>query len=340
MSFQIEGSTFFITGGSSGIGLTVAKQLLSQGAAAIGIVARRQAQLDAAVAELKAAATAAGNGNAIIEAYSADVSDEAAMTAAAASFTARAGHIDVLIASAGVSQPDYFENTPLSEFERNMRINYLGVVASTKAVLPAMRARGRGRLVFISSMAGQAGIFGYSAYAPSKFAVRGFAEVLAMEVKPHGVTVSIANPPDVDTPMYAKEMELKPVECKRMSEGTGVFSADAVATDIVNGIINYKYFIQTGFDGAVLALATAGFAPVESGPVALLQGLSAGVLRLVAVGLVWWYDRIALEEHRKRGGAPTPALATAAATGAAGGAGNAGASESGESTPQAKAKAD
>ena len=75
---------------------------------------------------------------------------------------------------------------------------------------------------------------GYGAYSPTKFAVRGLAESLAMELCPHGIGVSVCNPPNVDTPMYEQEMKMKPLPAKLCDEGAGLFSAEQIATDIVN----------------------------------------------------------------------------------------------------------
>ena len=75
-------------------------------------------------------------------------------------------------------------------------------------------ARGAGHVVLVSSMAGQVGIFGMTAYSASKFALRGFAEALRMECKPHGVKVALVFPPDTDTPGFEQENKTTPPECR------------------------------------------------------------------------------------------------------------------------------
>ena len=80
-----------------------------------------------------------------------------------------------------------------------------------------MIERGRGHLVTISSTAGLIGVFGYSAYAPAKFAVRGLTETLRAELAPHGIVVACAYPPDTRTPGLDAENELKPPETERIS---------------------------------------------------------------------------------------------------------------------------
>lgn len=167
------------------------------------------------------------------------------MTDVMTSFESKEGGLDVVIASAGVTNPNYFESLPVSEFQRIMNINYMGCVVTVKTAVPLMKKSGGGRFVLVSSMAGLAGVHGYSAYAPSKYAIRGLAEVLSMELRPYNIYFSISNPPDVDTPMYAQENKTKPEECKLISEGTGVFKPEQLASDIIQGIKYYKFFIQT-----------------------------------------------------------------------------------------------
>lgn len=90
-----------------------------------------------------------------------------------------------------------------------IRVNYLGAVYCTKSVVEPMKQRKFGRIVFVSSQAGQIGIFGYTAYSPTKFALRGLAEALQMELKPYNVYITMAYPPDTNTPGLETENLLK-----------------------------------------------------------------------------------------------------------------------------------
>ncbi len=114
-----------------------------------------------------------------------------------------------------------------------MEINYLGTAYAIRTVLPSMKSRRKGRIVCVSSVGGLIGLYGYTAYGASKFAVRGFAEALQMEVKPYGITVTVAFPPDTDTPCFVEENKIKPQETKLISESSGVFSPSKVADDIL-----------------------------------------------------------------------------------------------------------
>jgi 3-dehydrosphinganine reductase len=101
------------------------------------------------------------------------------------------------------ARPGYFEEVPVAVFERTMAVNYFGTLYPLKAVVPAMVKRGKGAVVLISSGAGLMGLFGYTPYSPTKFALRGLAESLRAELKPTGVHVMIVYPPDTDTPQLA-----------------------------------------------------------------------------------------------------------------------------------------
>lgn len=113
---------------------------------------------------------------------------------------------DILVASAGMSKPSLFQDLSVTDFDKMFQINSLGCMYSVKAILPSIQKKGAGgRIMIVSSMAGLSGVAGYTAYSASKFALRGFAESLHMELLPQGIAVTIINPPDVDTPMYQEE---------------------------------------------------------------------------------------------------------------------------------------
>ena len=119
-----------------------------------------------------------------------------------------------MVCAAGAAYPGYFLEQDLAIFERTMRLNYLGSVFTAKAAVPAMVARSSGHLILISSGAAAASFLGYSSYAPTKFAVRGLADALRNELCGTGVRVSVAYPPDTDTPGFEQENKTKPPECR------------------------------------------------------------------------------------------------------------------------------
>ena len=230
-----------ITGGSSGIGLALAQQLAADGAR-VWLMARRKKVLEAAFRELPGVD---GQRGGILPA---DVSDWEQIQAAVMRMEREVGAPDLLVNSAGETYPGYVQELPLEIFEKLMAINYLGTVYATRAVLPGMIARGSGHIVNLSSITGFLGIFGYTAYGATKYAVRGFSDALRAEVKPLGVRVSIAFPPDTDTPQLAYENEFKPPETKALSGNAGVLSPQAVADEILRGVARGRYVILPGLE--------------------------------------------------------------------------------------------
>ena len=90
--------------------------------------------------------------------------------------------------------------------ERTMQVNYFGSLYCVNAVLPYMTKAQKGQIVLVSSGAGLVGLYGYTPYSPSKFALRGLAESMRQELKDQGIRVSIVYPPDTDTPGWREEM--------------------------------------------------------------------------------------------------------------------------------------
>ncbi len=102
-----------------------------------------------------------------------------------------------------------------------MRMNFLSAVQATRAVIKGMKERRRGRVAFVSSQAAQIGLFGYSAYSAAKFALRGFAEALQMELTPFDVRVTVIFPPNTDTEGFRHELLEMPNEIKIISQLSG-----------------------------------------------------------------------------------------------------------------------
>jgi 3-dehydrosphinganine reductase len=136
-----------------------------------------------------------------------------------------------------------------------------------------MVERRSGYVVNISSLAALIGIYGYTAYAPSKYAVRGFSRCLRSEMKAYGIDVSVVFPPDTDTPQLAFEHSIIPDITRKINENGGVMSAENVAQIIMRGIRRRKFTIVPGIEGK------------------LLYGLSSIIGR--------FFYRMAVREHRK-----------------------------------------
>jgi len=253
---QLQDAHVLITGGSSGIGLETARQALARGAR-VSIVARDPERLADALHGLER-----GVGDETrVAAEPADVTDPEHLDAAVTLLVAQFGSVDVLVTCAGSARPGHFERMPDTVFEDQMALDYFGTLHAVRNVVPSMIDRQRGHLLLVSSTAGIIGVYGYSAYSPAKFAVRGLAETLRAELKPYGIVVSCAYPPDTDTPGLARENLEKPEATARISAAVKVRPADDVARAMVRGIERDRLVITADPGTAVLARASGMLGP-------------------------------------------------------------------------------
>jgi 3-dehydrosphinganine reductase len=286
---RIEGSHMIVTGGSSGIGLSLAVELSKRGAN-VTIIARDKGKLKLAREKIESVKK---NENQLILDYSVDVSDYKSVTLSIEdSINKNSGKIDVLIASAGDTRPERFDDIDISNFNHLMKVNYLGSVYCTKTVIPFMKEKNRGRIIYVSSLVGLMGYPSYSGYSASKFALRGLAESLALEYCPWNINFSISIPPNVDTPMYKEEEKIKPPETKALEGEHSVASAEDIALSIIDSLKSYKFFIPYGMDGTLVSwVAGSGFSPGSFREV-LCQVFFGGILRIVSMFYLWTWQRI------------------------------------------------
>ncbi|KAH8022171.1 hypothetical protein HPB51_022304 [Rhipicephalus microplus] len=438
---------FVITGGSSGIGRALARAAVRRGAN-VTIIARNLDRLEEAKLELLEEASSPEQA---VHTLSADLAkgntSEAVLARGIEEAEQVCGPVDYLVNCAGSAISLRFDETPLIEFRRMMEVNYLSAVHTTMAVLPGMKQRGSGSITFVSSIVGLMGLYGYTAYCPSKFALVGLAQSLRMEasaslcllglvcskgrqwgcsifrpltalwqpeltrgsqrfnqlvpvwtgnsvvvtcvenpklpkdrkierwdsqqfkrldylqlvlserqpltqitpvrsdfevrawrdltgktdhvtrasqsrgcleeneqlaeclvicledsssdendhqiyvlilegfcyiqVKHHGIHVMVAFPPDTDTPGFAEEERTKPTETKLISAMVGLSSADAVATTMLQDILESNTTSALGLDGQVALIMCAGMMPPSSLLEVAMQALTMGALRVV-----------------------------------------------------------
>ncbi len=244
---KFENQLALITGGSSGIGFALARKLAAQGAH-VWILARNPASLEAACQEIRAARRSS---NQQVGSLSADVTNYEQLSAALQKFVNSNGVPNLLVNSAGIARPGYFAELDLEIFRAHMEVNYFGTVYVTKTLLPGMIQRKSGHIVNISSIAGYLGTYGYSAYGPSKFAIRGLSDTLRYELAEHGIHVSVVFPPDTQTPQLEAERPYKPPVLVELDKSNKVMTADAVADSILQGVARERYVITPGFDSTL-----------------------------------------------------------------------------------------
>ncbi|MCG8473446.1 MAG: SDR family oxidoreductase [Desulfobacterales bacterium] len=239
------GKTVYITGGSSGIGMETARQLLDRGAR-VALFARGEKNL-AAVAEAFRQRPESPEVFYEVMDVSSWKSVEAAVKKTAQSF----GPPDVVLNSAGVGKVGYFETISSENFDKVMAINVSGTRNVAEATLPYLKKK-KGTLALVSSSAGFIPVFGYSAYGTSKFAVYALAEILRYEMKRFDVTVCLFCPSEVETPMLEAERLVIPKETRALKDFAGVISVDRAVLSLIQGIEKGTYMIIPGFRTKIL----------------------------------------------------------------------------------------
>ena len=246
-----------ITGGSSGIGLELAI-IAARSGHHVSLVARRATVLEQAAEVVRAAAADGCE----VRPISADVAGRAEAERAVREAVTHFGAPSHLITCAGQVIPGYFHELPVSAFEQLCAVNYLGTVYTLKAAYPAMRAARAGRIALVASGAALVGIVGYSAYAPTKFALRGLAESLRAEARRDGISVTVAFPPDTDTPSLAEESRTRPAESTAIAGSGGHWSAADVAAHVWSGMERGRFAVTPGWQMTSLAALHSVLGPL------------------------------------------------------------------------------
>lgn len=292
---QFNGSHIVITGGSSGIGLCIAHCALEEGAR-VTIIARDAKKLAAAETQLLAQNA---NSSARIASFSCDASDPVAIEHCFSNAEEALGPIDVLVNAAGGAQGGYFEALDPEALEHGMKANYFAQLHPAQAAFRRMADRdreSRGHICFVGSMASLVGVFGYSAYTPAKFAIRGLAEVLYYEGSSRNIGITIAYPPDTDTPGYKNELNTMPPESIAVSQGAGVFPPELVAQKIVRAIKRGQYRVSVGVDGKLLEIVSAGMCP----NINIAEIILMPVLRIASAFYVYNWKAMIRRAREKR----------------------------------------
>ncbi|KAH7687169.1 Short-chain dehydrogenase/reductase SDR protein [Dioscorea alata] len=295
VKLQLKGRHVLISGGSSGIGLAMARQAASEGAH-VSILARNPAKLEAA---REAIGQATGSDVSIL---SVDVQDFDSVSKAIQD----AGPIDVLVANHGVYFSQELEFQDLQEIKFQVEVNLMGTFHLIKAALPGMKQNAKNTnlpasIAIMSSQSGQVGIYGFGAYSATKYALRGLAEALRHEVVLDNIYVSLIFPPGTETPGFAEEIKRRS-EVTNMIASSGCMKADEVAEKALNGIKCGTFIVPCNFKGVMLAIATAGLYPQNSCVGAFVEVIGAGFMRFVGLCFQWKWFGIIEKYHAQRNG--------------------------------------
>jgi 3alpha(or 20beta)-hydroxysteroid dehydrogenase len=197
MTARLEGKVALVTGAAGGIGAAVARRFDAEGARVLITDAD-----DEGVQRLAADLGAHGRGH--------DVTSEAAWEEVARWAIETHEHVDVLVNNAGVFLAAPLEDTTLKDFRRVQEVNQVGVFLGMRTIAPLMTERGGGSIINLSSVAGRMGSPYLTAYAASKWAVRGMTKCVAKELAAAGVRVNSLHPGQIDTDMHTRQRERTP----------------------------------------------------------------------------------------------------------------------------------
>jgi NAD(P)-dependent dehydrogenase (short-subunit alcohol dehydrogenase family) len=253
--FDYAGRVALVTGGSRGLGLELARQLVDAGAR-VAICARDGEALERARAELAERAAARGGETADVFARVCDVTDRADVDRLVAAVVAALGEVDVLVNNAGTIQVGPTEQMAFADYDEAMRINFYGPLHLALAVAPSMQRRRSGRIVNVSSIGGKFAVPHLVPYSASKFAHTGLSEGLRVTLAKHGVYVTTVCPGEMRTG----------------SPAHATFKGDAEA--------EYAWF-ATGDSAPVMSMAT------DRAARRILRAAQGGDAELVMPALAW-----------------------------------------------------
>lgn len=262
--YTFKDKTVLITGGSRGLGLVMAHQLVQQGAR-VAICARDEAELERAKLQLKDCFT-----------LTCDVSDQTQVEQMIQKVTEHFGNIDVLINNAGMIQVGPIETMSIKDFDAAMKLHFWAPLYTTFAILPTMRHNKTGRIVNISSIGGKISVPHLLPYSASKFALVGLSEGMRSELAQEGIKVTTVCPGLIRTGStenaYFKGQHQAEYTWFAISDSLPILSmsAEAVARKILAGCRRGDLEIITSLP-AIIGIRFHGVFP----------GLTSDILSLV-----------------------------------------------------------
>lgn len=255
---QIAGSSVLLTGATGGIGEAIARELHTRNAT-LTLTGRRAKVLEPLAAELNA------------RALTADLSDRVQLER----LLDEAGEVDILVANAALPASGRLESFSIEQIDRAIEVNLRAPIVLARALLPAMLARERGHLLFVSSLAGKVFTPGASVYSAAKAGLRGFASALRADLHGSGVGVSAVFPGFIrDAGMFADTNVELP-------KGVGTRTPQDVARAVLSAIERDRGEVDVAPLSLRVGAMFAGFAPDLSSSVSRRLG-SEGIAREVA----------------------------------------------------------
>jgi len=258
MSWSLRNGVAVVTGAAHGIGRALALKLAQEGMS-LALVDRDSAALD------EAAAAIDSHGPGTVSTHVVDIADAGAVAALPEWVLDRHGRVTLLVNNAGVALMGSFDEVSLADIEWVMGINFWGVVRTTKAFMPILKSQPAAHIVNLSSVFGIIGPVGQCAYSASKFAVRGFSEVLRHELAGTNVSVSVVHPGGIATQIAAHARvsdAIDPATAKAAVDGfkrVARTSPTAAAERILRGIRTREKRILIGTDARLIDIVQRMF---------------------------------------------------------------------------------
>ncbi len=248
---DLRGSVAVVTGAASGIGAALARVLAARGCA-LALADRDEIGLAAAAAE-------AITQGVVVSKHILDVADAEAVAALPGAVLAVHGRVNVLVNNAGVALVGRFDQVSMADFEWLFNINFWGTVRMTRAFLPLLRQEKAAQLVNLSSVYGLIAPPGETAYAASKFAVRGFTEALRHELEQSSIGVTLVHPGGIRTSVAKNARKAEALTAADIAAGMAMFDKltqtepETAAEVIALGIERRKPRVLIGKDAQQIA---------------------------------------------------------------------------------------
>ena len=269
----LAGEIVLITGGSRGLGLALAREFARE-KCSVAICARDKKELSQAADDLRSR-------GAKVFTYPCDVGKQKDVNEMIDAVMRHYGRIDTLVNNAGVIQVGPAESFGASNFEDAMNVIFWGTVYPTLAVLPDFASRGNGRIVNISSIGGKVGVPHLLPYSSAKFAVAGFTQTLAAEMRPKGIHVTGIYPGTMRTGSFVQAL-FKGDQKKESEWFTLGASLPGISLDTKRAARQIVTAVKRGETERVLSIPAKALSTFNK----LFPGGTSQILSMVAAALL------------------------------------------------------